>query len=247
MKIPLNSAELIKQWGHLRFTIYSILALLLMLVFGYQIAGFVQGEAVNASLSDAATRALLKQENAQLRRQVSELEVASILASKSVAALKKNVEEQQQLSRALEEQLSFYQRVVAPEVTQDGFFIDGVQVSRSASDNRYRLKAVLLKQNNNKAMLKGALRITVRGALNGSPYEISTADSEYFSGGAVSWGFKYFQTLDLEFALPKGFIPEKLTFSTDVWQWKTKRGEYFNSLDWTDILDTPANSGSEDV
>ncbi len=246
MKIPLNRAELVQQWGHLRFTVICIAALALMLLFGYQIARFQQEQAEKSVVSEAATSEFLATQNASLKTRVSELEVENILAGNSVKAMKKKLEEQLQQNRTLEDRLSFYQRVVAPEVTQDGFFIDGVQIAPSASESRYRLTAVLLQQNENKTILKGELQITVRGALDGVPHEVSTSDSNVFPSGPVKWGFKYFQTVDMEFTLPKNFVPEQIVFSTDVIQWKTKRGEYFNSLDWVDVYDSPVNTGSQD-
>ncbi|GEM_PF-171548 len=246
MKIPLNRAELVEKWGHFRFTVICVAMLILMLVFGYQIARFEMDEGAKASASESESVAFLAQQNKTLKNRVSELQVEAILADNSVAAMKKSLEEQLQQNRALEDRLSFYQRVVAPEVTQDGFFIDGVQVAASASDNRYRLTAVLLQQNENKTILKGELGITVRGALDGVPHEVSTSDTETFPSGPVKWGFKYFQTVDLEFTLPAGFVPEQIIFTTDVIQWKTKRGEYFNSLDWSDVFDSPVNAGSQD-
>ena len=247
MKIPLNRAELVQQWGALRFTVIGIAALALMLIFGYQIAGYEQERAARVSDNAFATSEYLRKQNESLKVRVSELEVKNILAENTVAAVKDRLEAQLQQNRALEERLSFYQRVVAPETTQDGFFIDGVQIAPTASENRYRLTAVLLQQNEHKAILKGELQITVRGALEGLPYEVSSSQSETFPDGPVKWGFKYFQTVDREFTLPAGFVPEQIIFATDVYQWKTKRGEYINSLDWVDVYDSPVNTGSQDV
>ena len=246
MKLPLQRAELIQKWGLYRFTLACVAGLLFMLVTGYQLAQFQQKNEEKVALSEKQTRQYLEDENAALRKQVAALQVESVMAASSVSSYKKMLEAREQQGRSLEEQLSFYQRVVAPEVTQDGFFIDGIQVSPLASDNRYRIKAVLLQQNENKAMLKGELAVLIKGSLGGKPHEIKAGEGGFLPNGNIKWGFKFFQTVDEEFTLPAGFIPVQIVFSTEVFQWKSKRGEYVNSVNWIDVYDSPPEEGSQD-
>ena len=61
-------------------------------------------------------------------------------------ALDVRIREGLQRERALSEQVTFYQKVIAPELSEDGFSIDGVQVTATASENYYSLSMVLIRR-----------------------------------------------------------------------------------------------------
>ena len=188
MRTPLKRAELVAKWGKYRFTILCSLLMLLMMFFGYQLAVYNQVSLQKQLASEQLTRAVLEQENTTLRQRVSELEVNSMLNGTKATVLNKTMEDYQTKIGELEQQLSFYQRVMAPEVTQDGFFIDGTQVQVTASDRVYRLSAILLQQNNNKGLITGKLNITIEGSLDGKPYLLKPGSPDYFPDGAIKRG-----------------------------------------------------------
>ncbi|MBU3021430.1 DUF6776 family protein [Aestuariibacter sp. A3R04] len=237
MKVPLLRVEFIEKWGKYRFTLICVLFLVMMMVFGYQLALFNHKETQKQQASEQQSLSFVQAENSRLRKKVSALEVASVLARKKADALIQAEEANQQQLRELEQQLAFYQRVVAPEKTQDGFLVDGVQVEPTASIRNYRLTAVLLQRNTHKALIKGGLSIVIEGSLNGQPRTLS--GEQLAAESKVDWGFRFFQPIDYTFTLPEGFSPERIVLKTPVYQWKTLRGDYQRIVNWQDALIHP--------
>lgn len=234
MKVPLKRAEFIEKWGKYRFTVVCIIFLLVMMVFGYQLALFNHKEMKKQQASEQQSLAYLQAENSQLRKKVSALEVASVLARKKAQALTQTTEKDRLHIQELEQQLAFYQRVVAPEETQDGFLVDGIQVEATASVRNYRLTAVLLQRNTNKVLIKGELTILLEGSFNGKPQTLSGEDLA--AEPQIKWGFRFFQPIDYTFTLPEGFTPERIVLQSPVYQWKTRRGDYNRIVNWQDAL-----------
>ena len=242
MKVPLKRAEFVKKWGKYRFTLVCIMFLLVMMVFGYQLALFNHKEMKKQQASEQQSLAYVQAENSRLRKKVSALEVASVLATKKAQALTQATEADRLHIQELEQQLAFYQRVVAPEETQDGFLVDGLQVEATASVRNYRLTAVLLQRNTNKALIKGELTIEVEGSFNGAPQTLSGEQLE--AEPKIVWGFRFFQPIDYSFSLPDGFTPERIILKTTVYQWKTRRGDYQRIVKWHNAL-TSDNSEND--
>lgn len=223
---------------------YSIVALVMML-FGYLIASHNQKALELRLENEMLSRNLLAQENQQLQSRVSELEVSEILARSTG----KHTEDELHLLQAqvldLEAQLSFYQRVMAPEKIRNGFFIDSVQVTPTASDNEYRLQALLLQQYSQKVLLKGVLNMVIKGSKDGKPYSLEPGQSGFLPDGRVPWRFRYFQALDIRFTLPVDFIPEEIIFTTAVVKWKTKQGDYSLTVDWSEVFNESLDEAPE--
>ncbi|MBU2979503.1 DUF6776 family protein [Alteromonas sp. C1M14] len=220
--------------------VFSIVAVVMML-FGYLIASY-QKQALELKLeNESHTRTVLEQENQRLHTRLSELEVSEILATNKRENTEAELRTLQGQVLKLEEQLSFYQRVMAPEKTQDGFFIDSVQITPKASENAYRLQALLLQQYSQKVLLKGALKIVIKGSKGGKPYWLAPGETGFLPDGPIAWRFRYFQALDFSFTLPVDFIPEQVVFSSDVYKWKTNQGYYELTLSWPEVF-----NGTED-
>lgn len=212
-----------------------LFCMLAMAYFGYKLAHFVDEtiQVENRQLTTSMEN--LKNENNELVTEKNQLLVQLEMANmgKQVAR-----EEQALLQSSiveLEEKIAFYERVVAPEVTQDGFLVDGVSVAETASDGYWQLQLVLLQQRQNKAIVRGNLSVVLSGALNGKPHEFQLVQ-DVLESGSLTYRFKYFQRLDLLFSLPEGFVPEDVSFATQVYQYNRLRGTYSNTLLWNDLL-----------
>jgi hypothetical protein len=168
--------------------------------------------------------------NSELNVKKVELEVASIANEQAQISFKEFMLKEAEL----QEQISFYQKVMAPELTQDGFVVESVEVVPRASINNYVIKVMMLQRENIKAIIKGTLRVTLRGSQNQVPmkYNVKTVldDKEQ----KLSFSFKYFQVLELRVTLPVDFIPEQIEINTDVYKFKRKRGSYKRSIEWAE-------------
>jgi hypothetical protein len=227
--------ELKTSLGRFRFSLVVGICLLAMVIFGYLLADIDRNQLSTkiAQLEESVQR--LSEENEELtttnNQQQVQLEIAQMRAENTLTLLR----ESQQDARKLAQQKAFYQHVVAPETTQDGFFVDGLEAYPRASDNIVEVNFVLLQQRKVKGVIKGDLTLSIAGSLNGKPVTLSSKDKDFMLDDTIRYRFKYFQTVNLALHLPSGFTPETITFETDVYQYKRKRGEYKQSWSWADI------------
>ena len=232
----MNLHDIHRKFGTSGLVIAVMLGLLLMLFFGYQLAMFQLQQ--DSRHSDVARDTLdaLKTENSTLTKSLNQRTVALELAKMDVEQTEALVSELEEELEGVRNQLAFYQRVMAPEMTQDGFLVDGVEVNPAAGADLFRLRFVLLQQRNNKAVIKGDLLISVTGFLDGEPVTIKAGQRGFLPEGPVVYRFKFFQNVDIDFTLPKNFTPTSLNFATTVYQYTTRRGYYEKTLPWQEIL-----------
>jgi hypothetical protein len=175
----------------------------------------------------------LKVENEQLTKNLNvlgvELEVARLTQQQHFVEIGKTID----VEKDLRTQLAFYQQVMAPELNEQGFLIDGFNIESALSENSYRFELVLMQQNKTKNTLKGNLKVTLLGSEAGKAkqYSIDTmlSDQEQKS---LTFSFKYFQVVDGEIKLPEGFQPEQVSVHADIFQFKRKKGELTTVFDW---------------
>ena len=175
----------------------------------------------------------LKIENEQLTKNLNilgvELEVARLTEQQHYVEIGKSIDAQKDLRT----QLAFYQQVMAPELKEQGFVIEGFNLESALSDNAYRFELVLMQQNKTKNILKGNLKVTLIGSENGNAKQY-TLDS-MLSGPeqkSLTFSFKYFQVIDGEIKLPEGFQPEQVSVHADIFQFKRKKGKLTTVFDW---------------
>ena len=135
----------------------------------------------------------LKLENEQLTKSLNilgvELEVARLTQQQHFVEIGKSID----VEKDLRTQLAFYQQVMAPELNEQGFLIEGFNLVSALSDNSYRFELVLMQQNKTKNTLKGNLKVTLIGSEKGKAKQYSLdsmlSDQQQKS---LTFSFKYF-------------------------------------------------------
>ncbi|MCQ8848417.1 hypothetical protein NQT74_07490 [Alteromonas stellipolaris] len=225
--------------GDYKWSLLVAALLLIMIAFGYKLARIAdEGDSMKVAAQDK-TIALLVSENNQYVTQVNQLEVAlqlTELEKKSIAEQLNNVQAEQ---AELQQQLAFYQRIMAPETTQDGFIIEGVEVASLPEPNQFQMRFVVLQQRQNKAVVKGKLAVTLSGEREGKEYTVTIGEPGFIPQD-IEYRFKYFQAINTSFTLPEGFKPTSMTLTTTVYQYNSRRGDLAKTVMWEDAL----NSGS---
>ncbi|MFC3122352.1 DUF6776 family protein [Agaribacter flavus] len=167
--------------------------------------------------------------NSELNKRKIELDVQRLSNEKTQTQLRDLLKREIELKQ----EVAFYQRVMAPETTQDGFVVERVEIEATNSDNHFRLKLMLLQHENIKAVIKGTLAIQIIGSLEGKPKQYSlTALQQNVPNEVLDFAFKYFQVIETRFTLPESFIPSRIDISTDVYKYRKKRGSYSTSIQW---------------
>lgn len=174
----------------------------------------------------------LKTENDELTRQLNilgvELDVARIANQHSATLLQQEFTNQ----LALRKELSFYQKVVAPELDQEGFTIDSFEVFNTHSENYYRFALVLLQYDKHRNTVKGNIKITIKGSKNGEPSQWDLSNELVSEQRALAFSFRYFEILKGEFSLPKDFMPEQVLIESQLNQTKWNKRHLDRTFSW---------------
>lgn len=212
----MNLFEIKERLGAFRFylTLIAVLGLC-----GY--AGYRLGQR-DIHLKEVQTKQLqqtiqnLTEENELLSRNLNilgiDLEVSRLANQNSRKQIQRELEAQVDLRK----ELSFYQKVMAPELEQDGFVIDALNIEASASANFYRFSLVLMQQDKRRNRVKGDLTIAIQGHLDQQPTTLNLRDLLVDKSQKLAFHFRYFEVLKGEFQVPEGFQPEVIQVKSKV-------------------------------
>ena len=232
----MHLSEIPQKLGQTRTVLLLGASLLAMLVFGMFLANADRGQLVDETRQLQHSISNLQTENEQLQTQANQLDIKLELAEMRAEQLKQEVVRLEEVVFNLQKDKAFYQHVVAPETTQDGFFIDGLELFETTADGYFKATMVLLQQRAVSAIVRGDLKVAVTGIQNGKHRILTSDDNAILPEGNVTYGFKYFQPVTLYLQLPENFEPESIEFTTTVYQYKRRRGDYQRSYNWQEIL-----------
>ena len=227
----MNLQQLRTQLSETRYTLVIVLVMFVMLYIGFQLAQLSFDYLTRQLAISQNTAANLAEENQQLVTSANELTAQLEIAKLTNEVLDDRIRDGLERERALKEQVAFYQNVLAPELSEQGFTADGVQMAAAASTGYYTLSMVLIQQTRVKGTINGRLNLVVSGSHNGQPTSINLNRQDVGDEGQMNYSFRYFQTMDIVFTLPEGFVPEQLDIDTEIRQFRRVRGNYSRSLD----------------
>ena len=230
----MTTDQLKEVLGNYKWTLLVALIMFAMVGFGYKLARIIDKGDSKKVQAQRETIAILSEENHALTTKVNQLEVAMELATLETESITNTLGEQKKELEAQQELLSFYERVVAPEKTDEGFAIEGVEVFK-LSDNTYQLRLVLLQSKQQKAVINGSLDIAVVGQRNGEVITLKSGESSLLAED-IKYRFRFFQAVNVTLTIEEDINPETISFSTTVYQYKTRKGNYEISVPWNEAL-----------
>ena len=230
----MTTDQLKEVLGNYKWTLLVALIMFAMVGFGYKLARIIDEGDSKKVQAQRETIAILSEENHALTTKVNQLEVAMELATLETESITNTLGEQKKELEAQQELLSFYERVVAPEKTDEGFAIEGVEVFK-LSDNTYQLRLVLLQSKQQKAVINGSLDIAVVGQRNGEVITLKSGESSLLAED-IKYRFRFFQAVNVTLTIEEDINPETISFSTTVYQYKTRKGSYEISVPWNEAL-----------
>lgn len=230
----MTTDQLKEVLGNYKWTLLVALIMFAMVGFGYKLARIIDEGDSKKVQAQQETIAILSEENHALTTKVNQLEVAMELATLETESITNTLGEQKKELEAQQELLSFYERVVAPEKTDEGFAIEGVEVFK-LSDNTYQLRLVLLQSKQQKAVINGSLDIAVVGQRNGEALTLKSGESSLLAED-IKYLFRFFQAVNVTLTIEEDINPESIAFSTTVYQYKTRKGNYEISVPWSEAL-----------
>lgn len=230
----LNQSELKTKLGAFRFYLFFAAVVVVAVYIGFHWGNAFYDSQQASMATHQQSIGNLKNENDELTKTLNimgvELEVLKLSQQQHFTEIQQAIEREE----TLRTQLGFYQQVMAPELDEQGFVIQGFNVEPALSDNAYRFELVLMQQNKTKNIVKGDVQVTLIGSENGKAKEYPLAEMlTDTDSSSLKFGFKYFQVLEGQLTLPTGFQPEKISAHAKIFQFKRKKGELTKVFDWT--------------
>lgn len=151
------------------------------------------------------------QENEELRQQVAVLSRSSAVDQKTYAEVRHTITELNARIAQLENEVSFYKRVMAPTTEDKGLRVESWEISETLDPARFDFKLVLTQVASNNDFIEGRALVNVIGTQGDTRRVLPLRDiSEDVKDLGVRFRFRFFQNVSGEMVLPKGFKPEKV-------------------------------------
>ncbi len=172
----------------------------------------------------------LSRENADLREKTAILERAAQVESQAYTHVNKDLRDLQDQILDLKEELAFYRGIVTTSGKTRGLAIQSFKLEPNGKGGEYRYKLVLTRAMKNDKVTRGLVSLTVSGEQGGSPRELTLSDLTGQGQAELKLNFRYFQRLEGQLALPKGFVPHRILVSVTTTGKKRSRVE--KTYDW---------------
>ena len=150
-------------------------------------------------------------EQIRLRDQIAQLILQTEADRQTLGALRSSLAEQATEMAELEQMLSFYRGVLAPELPEDPVVIRSPTVQWLGADGGWKIQLVVHRGTPGDAVFAGNLTLTLEGQRAGEPASVNVAelDSEKDSG-VFPLRFRYLRQIQAVVSLPEAFVPERI-------------------------------------
>lgn len=210
---------------------------LISAVAGFAIGNFWVDREVRLAIS--AHQKLTDERNAlegdlsHSRQQMAILQRGSEIDRMAVQNNQKRIAELRQDLGEAREKLEFYQRIVSPELIDDGLYVQDFRFVGKSETNGRQYRFTLSKGIRAKRFVEGRLLFTLEGSKDGELENIEISRLNPQSEKPIRFKFRYFQTFSGELNWPVSFIPKRLVLTVKP---SSKGYEAVEkSWDWSDL------------
>lgn len=179
--------------------------------YGRYRAGFDQADAIREHDGLVKAKERLQKQVEHLREKKAVLERASQIDHQANADLQGNLKNLQDEILELKEELAFYRGIVSPRDTSPGLRLQSFHVEPTGQARRYRFTVVLTQVLKNDTVIRGRVRLSIDGLQQGLQKELSLDDVTAKNVKELPYKFKYFQNIEGDLLLPKGFTAQRVT------------------------------------
>lgn len=173
-------------------------------------AGYDSVQVDKELLELMATVDALHEQIDDLREQKAQLQRATQVERQAYQELDINLKVLQEEILELKEELAFYRGIVSPREASRGLKLQEFSLEPNGL-RTYRYTVVLTQVLKNDKLAKGRVTLTVEGLQAGQPKILDLASLSEKSVKELDFRFKYFQNLEGDLVLPKGFRPLRAT------------------------------------
>lgn len=192
-----------------------LVLLFIGIAIAFSVAGYLVGNIRLIYLEQEARLFAQQRDSLHQRMQQQEyrsniLQVELDVERAATQALQQELRLTQDENANIRRELTFYQRVMAPELNADGISIDSMTVNALPGTNSFYFRLILLQQERIQQLAQGSLRLTLRGLQDGERQEYSLLTLAGIDEGSAQFVMSYFSLTEGSFTLPEGFVPETL-------------------------------------
>ena len=192
-----------------------LVLLFIGIAIAFSVAGYLVGNIRLIYLEQEARLFAQQRDSLHQRMQQQEyrsniLQVELDVERAATQALQQELRLTQDENANIRRELTFYQRVMAPELNADGISIDSMTVNALPGTNSFYFRLILLQQERIQQLAQGSLRLTLRGLQDGERQEYSLLTLAGIDEGSTQFVMSYFSLTEGSFTLPESFVPETL-------------------------------------
>ena len=178
-----------------------------MYELGQMQAGYNKLEAIQKQLELNGQIGTLKDENRDLREQLTMLERTQAVDREASDDVRNNLKQLQDEILELREEADFYRGIISPADHQAGLDIQSFKLSSGGEAGLYHYDLVMTQVLANERVVSGAVKLAVQGMQGQKPLTLSFSDISPNNSVSERFQFRYYQKLDGEIRLPEGFVP----------------------------------------
>jgi hypothetical protein len=145
-----------------------------------------------------------------LREQKAQLERAAQIERQAYNELDTNLKVLQGEILELKEELAFYRGIVSPKEASRGLHLQRFSLESNGLRS-YRYTVVLTQVLKNDSLARGRVKLLIEGQQGNEPKTLDLTALSENSVKELDYRFKYFQSLEGDLQLPKGFKPMRAT------------------------------------
>lgn len=213
---------------------------LVLLVCAGLVFGYFSGSWHGQQLSGEAE--LLRYQNETMRERLHELEyqnnilqVERDVAEQANSNLQAEYQALLQERDAIQRELTFYQRVVAPD-TRDGLVVDSARLAPLDAEHEFYVRLVVLQHGSVHQALTAQLEVELHGKNSeGAAGVLNLAE---LADLPAEFGVTYFELLEGTFTLPVGWEPEHIQVTLSYGN-QQQHQETFN---WSELITAGGHS-----
>jgi len=145
-----------------------------------------------------------------LKQQIATSRRSDQISREANGALQKTLAEREEEIAGLQADVAFYERLVGATAQRRGLSVHDLQLKPQAGDI-WHFTSTLTQNLNRGAISEGAMTLSIEGTQGGALRQLDWAALRQRPGAdGVPYSFKYFQQVDGEVFLPKGFSPARV-------------------------------------
>ena len=179
--------------------------------------GYCQGLSAQGAVQDErdklkAELSALRIQNTDLSRQVAILDRSSMVDQRATVEVQATIRNLREQLAQLQQDVVFYRQVVSSDTVDTGLVVGQMNIYGTSDPGRFRYKLVMRQQDaDGDSYLRGHVNVNLVGRRGDEQMIFALRDiSDEQDQLDIRLGFKYFQTIEGELALPAGFEPERI-------------------------------------